>query len=41
MPVLVIIVDEYAELSDEAPVAMSDADSIASPFVTRSISRDV
>jgi S-DNA-T family DNA segregation ATPase FtsK/SpoIIIE len=29
MPALVIIVDEYAELADEAPEAMSDADSIA------------
>jgi len=29
MPALVIIVDEYAELKDEAPGAMSDADSIA------------
>jgi FtsK/SpoIIIE family/IclR helix-turn-helix domain len=29
MPALVIIVDEYAELTDEAPQAMSDTDSIA------------
>ena len=29
MPALVIIVDEYAELTDEAPGAMSDTDSIA------------
>ena len=29
MPALVIIVDEYAELADEAPQAMSDSDSIA------------
>jgi S-DNA-T family DNA segregation ATPase FtsK/SpoIIIE len=29
MPVLVIIVDEYAELADEAPDAMGDTDSIA------------
>jgi FtsK/SpoIIIE family len=29
MPALVIIVDEYAELADEAPEAMSDTDSIA------------
>ena len=29
MPALVIIIDEYAELADEAPAAMSDADSIA------------
>ena len=29
MPALVIIVDEYAELADEAPAAMSDTDSIA------------
>jgi len=29
MPALVIIIDEYAELADEAPDAMSDADSIA------------
>jgi FtsK/SpoIIIE family len=29
MPALVIIVDEYAELADEAPDAMSDTDSIA------------
>jgi hypothetical protein len=29
MPALVIIVDEYAELADEAPEAMSDSDSIA------------
>jgi S-DNA-T family DNA segregation ATPase FtsK/SpoIIIE len=29
MPALVIIVDEYAELADEAPGAMSDTDSIA------------
>lgn len=28
-PALVIIVDEYAELADEAPQAMSDSDSIA------------
>ena len=28
-PALVIIVDEYAELTDEAPEAMSDTDSIA------------
>jgi S-DNA-T family DNA segregation ATPase FtsK/SpoIIIE len=29
MPALVIIVDEYAELTDEAPGAISDTDSIA------------
>jgi len=29
MPALVIIVDEYAELADEAPAAMGDTDSIA------------
>jgi hypothetical protein len=29
MPALVIIVDEYAELTDEAPGAMGDTDSIA------------
>jgi hypothetical protein len=29
MPALVIIVDEYAELTDEAPDAMADTDSIA------------
>jgi S-DNA-T family DNA segregation ATPase FtsK/SpoIIIE len=29
MPALVIIVDEYAELADESPEAMSDTDSIA------------
>jgi S-DNA-T family DNA segregation ATPase FtsK/SpoIIIE len=29
MPALVIIVDEYAELSDDAPDAIKDADSIA------------
>ena len=29
MPALVIIVDEYAELADEAPDAMTDTDSIA------------
>src|ERR1700722_1364651 len=29
MPALIIIVDEYAELADEAPPAMSDADAIA------------
>jgi DNA segregation ATPase FtsK/SpoIIIE-like protein len=29
MPALVIIIDEYAELADEAPDAMSGADSIA------------
>jgi hypothetical protein len=29
MPALVIIVDEYAELADDAPAAMSDADSVA------------
>jgi FtsK/SpoIIIE family len=29
MPALVIIIDEYAELADEAPGAMSDTDSIA------------
>ena len=29
MPALVIVVDEYAELADEAPDAMSDTDSIA------------
>ena len=28
-PALVIIIDEYAELADEAPDAMSDTDSIA------------
>jgi S-DNA-T family DNA segregation ATPase FtsK/SpoIIIE len=29
MPALVIIVDEYAELADEAPASMSDTDSVA------------
>ena len=29
MPALVIIIDEYAELADEAPDAMQDTDSIA------------
>jgi S-DNA-T family DNA segregation ATPase FtsK/SpoIIIE len=29
MPALVIVIDEYAELSDDAPDAISDADSIA------------
>jgi hypothetical protein len=29
MPALVIIIDEYAELTDEAPDAMNDTDSIA------------
>jgi hypothetical protein len=29
MPALVIIIDEYAEMADEAPDAMSDTDSIA------------
>jgi S-DNA-T family DNA segregation ATPase FtsK/SpoIIIE len=29
MPALLIIVDEYAELAEEAPAAMSDTDSIA------------
>ena len=29
MPALVIIIDEYAELADDAPEAMPDADSIA------------
>jgi S-DNA-T family DNA segregation ATPase FtsK/SpoIIIE len=29
MPALVVIIDEYAELTDEAPEAMSDTDSIA------------
>jgi DNA segregation ATPase FtsK/SpoIIIE-like protein len=29
MPALVIIIDEHAELADEAPEAMSDTDSIA------------
>ena len=29
MPALLIIVDEYAELADEAPAAMSDTDAIA------------
>jgi S-DNA-T family DNA segregation ATPase FtsK/SpoIIIE len=29
MPALVIVIDEYAELADEAPDAMGDADSIA------------
>ena len=29
MPALVIIIDEYAELADEAPDAMRDTDSIA------------
>jgi DNA segregation ATPase FtsK/SpoIIIE-like protein len=29
MPALVIIIDEYAELTDEAPDAMSDTDSLA------------
>jgi S-DNA-T family DNA segregation ATPase FtsK/SpoIIIE len=29
LPALVIIIDEYAELTDEAPDAMSDTDSIA------------
>ncbi len=28
-PALVVIIDEYAELADEAPDAMSDTDSIA------------
>ena len=27
MPALVIIIDEYAELADDAPDAMSDTDS--------------
>ena len=27
-PALIVIIDEYAELADEAPGAMSDADSI-------------
>jgi hypothetical protein len=31
MPALLIIVDEYAELADDAPAAMSDADSVARP----------
>jgi S-DNA-T family DNA segregation ATPase FtsK/SpoIIIE len=29
MPALVVIIDEYAELADEAPAAMSDTDSIS------------
>ena len=29
MPALVIIIDEYAELADDAPDAMNDTDSIA------------
>jgi len=29
MPALVILIDEYAELADEAPAAMNDTDSIA------------
>jgi hypothetical protein len=29
MPALVIIIDEYAELADEAPAAMGDTDSVA------------
>ena len=29
MPALIVIIDEYAELADEAPDAMSDTDSIA------------
>jgi S-DNA-T family DNA segregation ATPase FtsK/SpoIIIE len=29
MPALIILIDEYAELADEAPDAMSDTDSIA------------
>jgi FtsK/SpoIIIE family len=29
MPALIIVIDEYAELADEAPGAMSDTDSIA------------
>ena len=29
MPALVVIIDEYAELADDAPDAMSDTDSIA------------
>jgi S-DNA-T family DNA segregation ATPase FtsK/SpoIIIE len=29
MPALVIVIDEYAELADEAPDAMSDTDTIA------------
>ena len=29
MPALVIIIDEYAELTDEAPDAMSDTNSVA------------
>jgi len=29
MPALIILIDEYAELADEAPGAMSDTDSIA------------
>ncbi len=29
MPALIILIDEYAELADEAPHAMSDTDSIA------------
>ncbi len=29
MPALIILIDEYAELADEAPAAMSDTDSIA------------
>ena len=29
MPALVILIDEYAELADKAPGAMSDTDSIA------------
>jgi S-DNA-T family DNA segregation ATPase FtsK/SpoIIIE len=29
MPALVVIIDEYAELADEAPAAMGDTDSVA------------
>ena len=29
MPVLVIIIDEYAELAEQAPDAMNDTDTIA------------
>jgi S-DNA-T family DNA segregation ATPase FtsK/SpoIIIE len=29
MPALIVIIDEYAELADEAPGAMADTDSIA------------
>ena len=29
MPALVILIDEYAELAEKAPGAMSDTDSIA------------